>query len=170
MYDFQGLLTEPDDTHCQPAKAEKDRFTYMLTLSVTVAHLKQHIHNWVHILRVQSRNNDTVVCSRRQFNTSPPEVTHWVGLNQIRRERWDKGVGVVGSLERKRDRFQSLMKVALSFLNCLLTDNLTLTFDWLTLPCAKHKKVILDRRWLANDIIFSKSSFFTSDNSSQCLQ
>ena len=79
-------------------------------------------------------------------------------------------MGVVGSLERKRDRFQCLVKVALSFLNCLLIDNLTLTFDWLTLPCAKHNKLILDRRLLANDEISSKPSFFTSDNSSQCLQ
>ena len=35
MHDFQALLTGPDDTHCQPAKAEKYRFSYSLTLSVT---------------------------------------------------------------------------------------------------------------------------------------
>ena len=28
MHDFQSPLTGPDDTHCQPGKAEKYRFSY----------------------------------------------------------------------------------------------------------------------------------------------
>ena len=35
MHDFQGPLTGPGDTHCQPSKAEKYRFSYSVTLSVT---------------------------------------------------------------------------------------------------------------------------------------
>ena len=97
MRECQIHLMELDDTHCQPGRAvHKDtQNSYLPTVHICMCgyyflsyltpchthnttHLKQHIHNRVHILRIQSRNNNAVVGSRGQVDTPPQEVTNWV--------------------------------------------------------------------------------------------